>query len=125
MLRDYPQRSVPFDLNIAFLNPLKIYFNKLVIFYENSPLVVAGIGAGLCLFTLLFSASTSIISVIVALTSIGACAVLAVLSYRATAVTEVEKNNFLSTQMKAKNDLTLLDAEIANIEQQVKDLSTH
>jgi hypothetical protein len=126
LLRRYREPSAPLALRSSPLtNPLNVSFTRLLRFYEQSPLVVAGVGAGLSLFTLIFSAFSSVFSLLTAVSGLGAGAVLAVLSYRAYTMTEFETTSFLSQQESAKNNLAQLDAEITSLEQQKSALTAN
>lgn len=125
LLRQYRDPSAPLALKSANINMINVFFTRLLRFYEQSSLMVAGVGAGLSLFTLIFSAFASVISLLTAVTGLGASAVLALLSYRAHTMTEFETASFLSRQESAKNNLAQLDAEITKLEQQKNALTAN
>lgn len=124
LLRHHTEPSKLPAWDLALYKRAEPYTIRLLQYNDKSPMAVAGVGIGLSLLTMLFSSSRSVLGLIAGVFSLGACAILAILTYRAHTMTAVEKSNFLSAQEISKNNLSQIESEISSIEQQLKDLGT-
>lgn len=110
------------SLQLVIPSSFQPYLNRLLNFYQKSPKAMFALGLGFSLFTLIFSGSRTIISVLAAVSSIGACIVVLGIALQARILIDTARTDFLFAQETAKNNLAQLDAEIAKVEQQIKDI---
>lgn len=124
LLRQYAEPCEIPNLNLASaaFKRVEPYVARLLHLYNQSPVAVAGLAIGLSGLTFLFSSSRSILSLFVGLLSLGTCAVLALLAYRAYQMVSFEKAEFATKQQEAQEKLALLESEIAGLEQRLQAL---
>ena len=122
LLRQYQGEQLTTNPKLPFLPKLQPLVNGLFGFYQKNLMATVGIGVALSLFTLFFSATSSIISLLTAISGFAMVGILGILAFRAHALLDFQRTSELKAKEIRSNNLALIDAEIASLEQQISDL---
>jgi hypothetical protein len=117
------QHALP-DLGLAPLSKVQPYLSGLMRYDQKSPLIVAGAGLVLCVFTLLFSGGSSIFSLFGGLCAAGSALVLGASAYHARNLVDGEQRAFLDQKEMANRKLAQMDAEIQSMQQELSELTS-
>lgn len=106
--------------SISFLKPVQPLMLQAIHYFDRYFMIACGAGAGLAFLTLIFSAMSSVLSFFGGLFSLGAAMCLGILAYRTSVVVETARMNMKNEQQALQARLTHMDAEIANLEDQIQ-----